>query len=81
MVSLKIYSMAKEPKRVTAPTPDTLGSPRACQVADVVVVCGTESVIREMVWGGNLHKDHTVRDVRIDVSKQARTRVVIVNPR
>lgn len=41
------------------------------QVADVVACCGTESVIREVSWGGSLHKEHVIRDVRLDASKQA----------
>lgn len=44
------------------------------KVADVIAVCGTESVIREMTWGGSLHKEHIVRDMRIDANKQVRYR-------
>lgn len=40
------------------------------QMADVVACCGTESVIREVAWGGSLHKEHVVRDVRLDANKQ-----------
>lgn len=45
------------------------------QVADVVACCGTESVIREVTWGGSLHKEHVVRDVRLDANKQASCRL------
>ncbi len=41
------------------------------KVADVVACCGTESVIREVTWGGSLHKEHVVRDIRLDANKQA----------
>lgn len=44
------------------------------QVSNVVALCGTEPVIREMTWCGNLHKEHIVRDIRIDGNKQASAR-------
>lgn len=37
----------------------------------MVACCGTESVIREVTWGGSLHKEHVVRDIRLDANKQA----------
>lgn len=38
----------------------------------MVACCGTEPVIREVTWGGSQHKEHIVRDIRLDSSKQAR---------
>lgn len=41
----------------------------------MVACCGTESVIREVTWGGSLHKEHVVRDVRLDATKQVSPRL------
>ena len=41
------------------------------QGANMVVVCGADSVIREITWGGD-YKDCVVRDIRLDLNKQVR---------